>query len=238
MRAETLGTLLTRLRAETGRSLNVAQGVNERDSLIYELQRTQEELFLNYEWPFMRHSEVITVNPGDYVADVPASLDPDRISHVFARAAGSDGSWGDPLMFLDNPAVRDPGEGDLLRALPTMWWRILEPSSNTLVLTFLPRADQPVEIKIAGLRPLLPFVEVADRSTLDGTLIVLAASVAIAARSGDKALGIKQARMQTYFAKLRGRMLPRRQGIIVGGGGTPFGGGRFTGRRVRVRGVD
>ena len=43
--------MLTDLRAEIGHSTNVAHGINDRETLIYYLNRTQIQLYQDYDWP-------------------------------------------------------------------------------------------------------------------------------------------------------------------------------------------
>lgn len=239
MRAETLGTLITRLRADTGQSLSAALGVNQRDTLVNTLQRVQEELYLNHEWPFLRHNETLTLPAGDYTASIPTDINPDRIRATYARASAAvDAEWTGPLAFLDDPGIRAPGEGDVTRSLPAMWWSKLNPDTNQLYFMFAPRSDVAVQIKVAGMLPLQPFVEDADRSTLDGTLLVMAAASEILLRQEAKDAPQKQARMLAYLRRALGNAAPFRQRIMIGGGGTPYGGSRGAARRIHVRGVD
>jgi hypothetical protein len=226
MRAETLDTLLTRLRAETGQSLSPALGVNTRDTLVYTLQRVQEELYLAHDWPILRHSEVVPLAQGQYQLAIPATLDARRVSNIHARRAGAtqDG-WGNGLAFYLNAGLLDPAEQEPADA-PRIWWRYLDPANNAEFLVVSPAPNRALDVRITGLRPLLPLVNSSDRCTLDATLLVMAASVEILTAAKNPTAQQKQVRMQAYLRNLRGEGAPHAAVITVGGTGKPYGGPR------------
>lgn len=240
-RAKSLGALLTDLRAETGQSLNVALGVQMRDTLVRALQAAQEDLYATYDWPFLKHSETVMVSAGSYVVSIPATLDPDRITHVYARegAAPNDQPWRVQLEYLENPGVRDPGEGDQAETLPSLWWFGFDPATNITTVQMQPRCTAQVQLKLSGYRPLLPFVDDAHTCTLDGRAIVLAAAADILTNQGAKNANSKEQRFRSYLSATKANNMPRRSAVMIGGGGTPFGGATAgIGRRFRIRGVD
>ena len=59
-----LRDLITMLRAEVGHSTNVAHGVNDKETLAYILNRTQDELYETYSWPMLNAYRDVPVAVG------------------------------------------------------------------------------------------------------------------------------------------------------------------------------
>ena len=60
-----LRDMLTDLRAEIGHSTNVAHGINDRETLIYYLNRPQTQLYQDYDWPQLMVDRVIELEDGE-----------------------------------------------------------------------------------------------------------------------------------------------------------------------------
>ena len=69
-----LRDLLTMLRAEVGHSTNVAHGVNDRDTLLYIINRTQDELAEQYNWPMLNVDRDVPVAIGQRYYPYPDDL--------------------------------------------------------------------------------------------------------------------------------------------------------------------
>lgn len=213
-RALTLGTLLTNLRGELRMSQGPALGANMRDTLVWALQRTQRELWEQHLWPFLRTDEQITVvaNTSRYTVN---TVDPARIVRVFQREATGD-DWV-PVLAHDNPSEILAFDTDSVPAdEPLRWWTELEPVSNIEQLVIWPKPTRSYQLLVRGQRPLRPFVEEGHFSTLDGTLLVMAAALEFIADDKKGSLQSKQARVSAYLGRLLGQQRGgRRAGPIM-----------------------
>ena len=82
-----LSQLRLDLRAETGQSMNIAQGVQAQQNQDYQLARQQEELYLAYEWPHLQTWTDIPVSSGQQHYDYPATMPFDLVNRILAAAA-------------------------------------------------------------------------------------------------------------------------------------------------------
>src|SRR5215831_8593918 len=74
MAIKQLRDLLTDLRAEVGHSTNVAHGINDRDTLIYYLNKTQLQLYEDYDWPQLIIDRDIQLADGQRYYTYPGDL--------------------------------------------------------------------------------------------------------------------------------------------------------------------
>jgi hypothetical protein len=212
------GALLTEmvraLRAETGKSLNVALGAGERDALVYTLQRTQEQLYEDYDWPFLLGDRDVDLVPGTRLYGYPEDIFFDYVADVWAAT----GSTWTRLEYGLSPAdysIYDSEAG--VTGWPPTKWRHL---AGTILFEVWPVPAQAGRLRVRGQLRLKPLVDDNDVSTLDGQLIVLFAAAEILAR--QKA---EDAQYKLGMARERLRRIQARQGsnklrdpIIVGGG--------------------
>lgn len=85
-----LSSLLVMLRQELGRSTNVAVGVDDALGLRQKLRRSQELLYDDYDWPFLRSRFTLPMNATQRFYNMPTStregytgtLNIERIEHV------------------------------------------------------------------------------------------------------------------------------------------------------------
>ena len=83
MAPKQLRDMLTDLRAEVGHSTNVAHGINDRDTLLYYLNRTQIQLYQDYDWPqLIIDRDIKLVDGGRYYA-YPSDLAFDDITNIW-----------------------------------------------------------------------------------------------------------------------------------------------------------
>src|SRR5690349_15404903 len=89
-RGTTLIKLLDDLRAETHASLNPAHNNQVRDKQVKLLQRTQEWLWSDHDWPHLYTSRKYPLEAGKRYYDFKDDFDIERISHIEVR---TDGAW-------------------------------------------------------------------------------------------------------------------------------------------------
>src|SRR5690554_3498939 len=84
-RNQTLIKILNEFRAEARLFLNAAHNNQTRDSHIVLLQRKQEWLWDDFDWPHLRVDRFIDLQAGQRYYDMPTDLDIDRIQTVEVR---------------------------------------------------------------------------------------------------------------------------------------------------------
>lgn len=94
-RGVTLGQMVTDLRAEVGHTTEAALGKNKRAQLVRILQRTQQWLYDDFDWPFLNKQHDIDLNAGQRFYDFPSGV---QIEHVKSYAV----RWGSQYLPLTN----------------------------------------------------------------------------------------------------------------------------------------
>jgi hypothetical protein len=219
MRGQTLTELLSDLKAECGYSQNAAHGINNRDSLVQVLKRTQRRLWSDWDWMHMRVSRDIQLNAGQRYYNCPDDLPYERIDTAEVKFGGQ---WM-PLCFGINErqySVYDPRVDE--RSWPVQRWDVAEDPADTLGTPDnrgmievwplpsdsgsapSPTVDLEGWIRFTGIRFLRPFTMDSHRCDLDGDLIVLFAAAEILQRDRkDDAQAKLQAATKLYMM-LRG----------------------------------
>lgn len=230
MRGQQLTRLISSLRAELGRSTNVSVGVDDAPALIEVLQRTQETLYDDYDWPHLRVVfDPITLQAGQRFYEFPDGLNFDRIEEVARRNSGAIVPLDRGIGF-DQYRAFDSAED--VRAAPVMRWDVrsdLETGKEQLEVWPLP-ADESDAIQFVGIRKLRPLVDSSDTTDLDDRLIVLFAAAEL--HPDEKKADIKRAAAQQLYARLKGRSKGGSSDVRLGMG-TPK---KFPGVTVSVSG--
>lgn len=221
-----LRDLIRGVRAETGKSLNVAHGVSERDSIVYQIQQKQEWLYYNYDWVSLATQATVPVVAGTDVYNFPATLAFDFINDV---TCSEDGLTG----FCATKYGIGPCEYNSVPKGDTGWpvraWQVDPTTAPNTRFNVWPVPSQAGVLLFEGRAALKPLVNDDDICTLDGTLIVLHVAADILAR--NKA---EDASKKLADARLHMRNITRRQGankrvpFVLGGG--MRGAGEYAGR--------
>jgi hypothetical protein len=213
-RGTTLVELLDDLRAELHTSLNPAHNNQVRDKQVKFLQSTQEWLWEDFTWPHLRVHRNYLLQAGQYLYDVNADFDIDRIEKIEVKTGGR---WLPVVPGIDaaHYAAHDTELGQ--RASPVRRWRIAEneqvevwpiPDVNGVPATL------EGYLKVTGIRKLRPLVADTDRCDLDDQLIYLyaAAKHSPDTKEGKFALNLANKRL----ARLKGNLTPRRKFKMFG----------------------
>ena len=232
-----LGSLVDQVRAEAGHSLNPAQGRQVRDALVSILQRTQEVLWDDYDWPHLRVFRNIPLCAGQRYYDPPADVKIDRIIKVEVR-------FGLQLMELStnlSGADYSMFNSDIgIRSWPVQKWLIVEneqfeiwpipaqngdttmlgaaPAYPLLSNTASPGSLEGV-LRVTGIRSLRKLADDSDTCDLDGRLLVLFTAAEILARDGAPEAKQKLQEANVFYSRLKGRS--DKATMFVLGGGTP-----------------
>jgi hypothetical protein len=219
MRGQTLGELLGDLKAECGYSQNAAHGINNRESLVQVLKRTQRRLWSDWDWMHMRVSRDMRVNAGQRYYNCPNDLPYERIDAAEVKFGGQ---WL-PLKFgIDERlySIYDPRIDE--RSWPIRNWDVAEdpadtagtPDNRGMIEVWplpadsgtapAPGSDDEGWMRLTGIRFLRPMNVDADRCDLDGDLIVLFAATEILMRDRKEDAQAKLQAANKLYLMLRG----------------------------------
>jgi hypothetical protein len=233
VRGQTLIELLSDLKAECGYSQNAAHGINNRDSLVQVLKRTQRRLWSDWDWMHMRVSRDMQLNAGQRYYNCPTDLPYERIDAAEVKFGGQ---WL-PLIFgIDERqySIYDPRTNQ--RSWPITRWDIAEDPADTVGTpdnrgmievwpmpsdsgtAASPTSDLEGNIRLTGIRFLRPFAADADRCDLDGDMLVLFAAAEILARDRKEDAQVKLQAGTALYLKIRGNQEKNRSFNLNGGG--------------------
>lgn len=214
-RARTVSQLVSELRAELRMGSNAALGTNMRDTLVQSLRRAQEEIYTAFDWPFLQSSVEVPIVPETTRYAIPDAVDPAEVQRVFFRETA-----GTPWVLLTPNRMPSDGAPDdgVDVTTPRRWWTELDVEQNVeqIVIWPKPNTDAIGTLMVRGKHPLLPFVDDSDRSTLDGTLLVLAAAAEHLADAKSNRAQAVQAKAERRFKQLKANMgAGRRAGYFM-----------------------
>lgn len=226
MRGKTLVALLNDLRAECRMSLNPAHNAQVRDSQVMMLQRTQEWLWEDFNWPHLTVERQYAGSAGQRLYDFSTDFDMERIEKIEFKTGAI---WHRLGVGIEarHYALFD---SDLdQRGFPAQRWRVSE-NDETEIWPILD-ADGVADtkegfFKVTGVKRLGPLVADADTADLDDRVIVLYAA---AEMLGDKGGQIKLDLATKRYAKLKGHQTKNTRFQM-------FGVGRHEPRRRHVIG--
>tara|TARA_R110002073_G_scaffold32236_4_gene97938 strand:- start:5405 stop:6100 length:696 start_codon:yes stop_codon:yes gene_type:complete len=210
-RGAQLQVLVTDLRAEIGHSTTTNLGVNMLDSLKQVLSRTQDRLWADYDWPFLRSTSDKQLAAGSRYYDIPQTFVLERIESVHVKDGGN---WSvlSPGISLNEYNVYDSDAGD--RLSPVLKW---EPYGTSQIEVWpLPDANGVTStlegyIRFTGIKNLSQLVSDTDTADLDDRLIVLHAAAEFLARQGAKDADAKFQLAQLHYKRLKARLSTKRR---------------------------
>ncbi|RWA81504.1 MAG: hypothetical protein EOQ31_31670 [Mesorhizobium sp.] len=221
MRGTTLVKLLDDLRAEARLSLNPAHNAQNRSSQVKALQREQERLWEDFDWPHLRIYPQQPVQAGQRYYETPENMLIERIERVEIFL---DGLWCKLEPGID-ACEYSAWNSDLdARSWPPRKWKFNE--DEDIELWPIPNIDaDPVTmngmLRITGIRNLNPLVADDDRADLDDIMLVGFVAAKMLASSGAKDAKLSLDAANARYARLRGRLTPRTQYKMFGTGELP-----------------
>lgn len=214
-RGVTLVKLLDDLRVQIKASLNPAHNNQMRDKQVQYLQSTQEWLWEDFNWPQLRVERNYKLQAGQYLYDIGADFDIERIERIEVKA---DGTWL-PLLPGIDACHYSTWDTELdQRSSPARRWRIAE--DEQVEIWPIPDTDgDPATldsyIKVKGIRKLRPLVADGDRCDIDAQLIYLYAAVSHLGDTTPEGK-IKLNLANRRLAKLKANLTPRRTINVFG----------------------
>lgn len=190
-RGRQLQELVGQLRAETGRSQNIAVGTSELDNLKEVLRRTQEMLYDDYAWPHLRIERTIQLYAGQRYYDLPEDLNFDRIETIKYKYNNVYTDLERGISFEDY-SIFDSNNNE--RSSPALKWDVRY-TDLTEQLEIWPIPNENNLVYLRGTKELDPLIEESDRADLDDRLIVLFAASEMLSRqkSQDARAKLEQA---------------------------------------------
>jgi hypothetical protein len=211
------------LRAETGTSLNPAQGAQAQSTLDIILARQQRELWDAYSWQHLKSWVDLPLAAGQARYDYPAEMAFDQISQLLVTT-GVGAQWSALAYGVAPHMVR---LGPAQQGTPLRWRNVAtvdtsgpDPITNPigqLELYPSPAADD-MTLRIAGQLPLSPLVADTDTCIIDSKAIVLFAAAEMLATQKSEAAPMKLQKAQNYLRKLLADQgADKRQNYNMGG---------------------
>jgi len=214
-----LRDMLTDLRAEIGHSTNVAHGINDRETLLYYLNRTQLDLYRDYDWPDLIVDRDVNLADGQRYYAYPADLAFDDINKIWVliNTVYAELAYGiGPAQFL----LWNSDNG--FKSWPTRRW-MHHTDDNTFEVWPVPDASAMAanaKLRLRGTKTVKKMINDSDLSTLPPNLIVLFSAVELLQRDNAKDAGLKLQKAQEAMRRHRVRRFShKRPSIAIGGGG-------------------
>ncbi len=203
----TLTELRRELRAETGSSLNPAQGTQVQPTLDLILARQQRELWDAYNWQHLKIYADVPLVAGQAVYDYPLTIAFDQVTRLMVSSSSS-AEWQGLSYGMEAHMIP---RGAASQGLPQRWRNIV-----TVDTTILPPVTNPVGqmelfptpatddmlLRVAGQAPLSPLIADFDRCIIDSTVIVLFAAAEVMAGQKNEAAPMKLQKAQNYLRRL------------------------------------
>lgn len=233
MRYMTLKEMRDMLRDEANMSRNIAHGVTQIEQQNSLIQRVQEDLYLNFDWPHLRAVANREIDPNQRYAAYPDTFEYTGIDAVYWQSPDQEDWWrlaygiGAPeLNWIDSDAGQT--ENNVQH-----WQNYMQPaadeqepgappitgdtSNNMFEVWPVPTAGGTV--RFTGKRKLFPLTSDDQTSTLDGPLIVLHGAAEILARqkSEDASLKLQLGRERLRLLRMRQTVNDNRQSNLSGG---------------------
>jgi hypothetical protein len=218
----TLLELRRDLRAETGTSLNPAQGVQAQGTLDLMLARQQRELWDAYTWQHLQMWKDIPLAQNQKLYDYPLEIAFDQITRMYV--AQGNGDWR-PLVYGIAPHMVRLNSNNV--GTPLRWRNVATVSVATGTpvtnpvgqFELLPvPAIEGYTLRIEGQAPVSPLIADTDTCILDSKVIVLFAAAEVMATQKNEAASMKLTKAQNYLRRLLADQgADKRQNYNMGG---------------------
>jgi hypothetical protein len=212
----TLLELRRELRAETGTSLNPAQGVQAQGTLDIMLARQQRELWDAYNWQHLKMWKDVPLAKNQAAYNYPPEIAFDQITRMYVAPVVRDGAQvitggGDwrPLTYGIAPHMMRLGPAT--PGTPLRWRNVATVSMDTgapvtnpvgqFELLPMPATDD-LMLRVEGQAPVSPLVNDTDTCILDSKAIVLFAAAEVMATQKNEAASMKLTKAQNYLRRL------------------------------------
>jgi hypothetical protein len=205
-RNQTLLKLLQDYRTEARLSGNPAHNTSVRDSQVRTIQRIQEWLWEEHDWPHLKVERFMPVQAGQRFYSPPEDLTIDRVHKIEVRYGEA---WCELEPLIPSEAYSHWDSERNERSWPVTRWRVYEDDQIELWPIPDDNADEvSLEgvLKITGIRSLRPLVRDDDRADLDDRMLTLFAAAETLAAAGAQDAQFKADAAQKRVLHLTGNM--------------------------------
>lgn len=210
-----LSDLLTATRLEAGHSTQASMGVNDHDTIVYLINRTQNELAYSFDWPNLQIDRDIPLVAFQryyvYPDDMPYEQVGDMwvlLNNVYNRV-----EYG---IFPEHFAIWNSDLGFV--SWPVQRW-MHNHDNNQIEMWPIP--SQAGYVRLRGFQNIPELINSSDTCVMDPTMIVLFTAAELLARENAKDAPMKLQKAQSYLRRLQTRQTAhKRRPFVVGGGGT------------------
>ena len=219
-RNQTLLKILGDVRGEARLSLNPAHNIAGRDAQIALIQREQERLWADYDWPHLMVNRYIPAVSGRRYYDPRTAFDETwqprtdlSLERVVEVSVYDGHAWRElcPQITDRDRFAHDSLAGE--RSWPPRRWAVGEddvieiwPTPDEASLSAGEQVTPPnmqSVIRVRGVRDLRPFRDDADRADLDDRLLSLYSASALLAESGAKDTNLKLEAAQRHYTRIK-----------------------------------
>ena len=211
-----LSEMLNDLRAESNISLAPGHNLASRNAHIILLRRVQRELWLQNTWPDQIVYRDTFTGAGQRTYEYPDDIDFESIQEAWIDPGGVTGNASKTFIWLDYGIGPDEVNENVASGQPERWQHY---SDNEDQFELWPVPDGLYTVRFKGMKRLGRLVEDTDKSTLDGTLIVLYAASELLAQAKNDLAPVKQQKAIAYYQRLRGMLSAQKTEPFVMGGG-------------------
>jgi hypothetical protein len=206
-----LREMLTALRAECGLSTNVAHGLNDRESMVYLLDRTQLDLWEAWDWPFLTVDRDIALGAGTMEYAYPADLSYETITDAWIVGNNQLYRLEYGIQPIDQVVVSLP-------SWPPRHWRHDVDTGQIMLWPIPDQSATGCTLKLRGTKIATRLINDSDESTLPWRIIVLTAAAEVLAKQQDPAAQTKATRAAELIRRLKARTVSHKSRF------TPLGG--------------
>lgn len=219
-RNQTLLKILTDTRAEARLSLNAAHNIGDREAQITLIQREQERLWSDFDWPHLIVDRYVPVEIGRRYYDPAVAYDESwtarldlTLERMISVAVFDGGIWremcygiGDEHRYsrdsyvgaTDWPARRwSRAEDDLVEIWPSPKIEGIAPGQQLIA------PNMQGVLRFRGVRNLRPFRDDSDVADLDDRLLALYCAAALLAEAGAKDTELKMETAKRHYDRLK-----------------------------------
>jgi hypothetical protein len=217
-RGVSFGELVTKLRIAARYDPSPALSLNMVPLMKQTLSDTQERLYDEFDWPFLRITAAKTMAAGQRHYDIPTTLNLERIQKVDIRHGDK---WlpVERGITLDHYNASDSDED--VRSDPVTRWEVKDTGSGEQSEVWPVPASDGAELRFTGIRKLAPLVNTSDIADLDDQIIVCFAAGELLGGAKNPEAQLKFAQGKKRLETLQGRVTKRRNNTFVLGGSNP-----------------
>lgn len=210
-RGATLGALIQGVRIAARYDPNPALSLNLNPAIIQTIQHTQERLYEEFDWPFLRVRRDKVMAAGQRYYDFPVDINLERVQRIDIR-------YGDRWLPVNRGITLDhynahDSDADA-RLDPVQRWDVTDNGDgDQLEVWPIPITDG-ANLRFTGIRNLKPLIETSDVSDLDDQLIILYAAGELLGGAKNPLAQVKFSEAKQLKEILHGRVQKTRNNTV------------------------